>query len=187
MDRFLDTNTDRCLHLCGNLCRKLIAGDDTFIKLFSAERLRQFSRVQLNFHDHDQQGLNVELFLALVDRYQLAGLKWIVPVGDENIPAVQQMKRMGLDVVVLFDDSRGAGISPQGWRAPLTEVSCGYSGGLGPHNLATELPRIRSVVPTNYPMWVDMERRVRSGEDDTFDLSKVQASIDHAKRFKENR
>ena len=75
---------------------------------------------------------------------------------------------------VLFDESGGCGISPATWPSPLPGKLCGYAGGLGPHNLATELQRIQLVAGKN-PFWIDMEGKLR--KEDHFDLSSAQTCL----------
>lgn len=75
---------------------------------------------------------------------------------------------------VLFDESGGCGISPATWPSPLPGKLCGYAGGLGPHNLATELQRIHLVAGKN-KFWIDMEGKLR--KEDHFDLSSAQTCL----------
>ena len=76
---------------------------------------------------------------------------------------------------VLFDASGGRGISPTSWLSPLPGKLCGYAGGLGPANLATELPRIQLAAGKN-KFWIDMEGKLRN-EADHFDLSSAQSCL----------
>ena len=75
---------------------------------------------------------------------------------------------------VLFDESGGRGISPTSWPSPLPCKLCGYAGGLGPANLAIELPRIQLAAGKN-PFWIDMEGKLR--KEDHFDLSSAQTCL----------
>ena len=181
VDRFLDTQTTRCLHLCGSLCRLFIAGRDDFVRAFGAERLQRFHRIQLNFHDEDEQSLDVPRVKQLLEQHGLDQLEIIVPVSPENVRAVYAMKAAGLKITVLFDESRGAGRSPAEWPRPLADIKCGYAGGLGPDNIREELGKISLVTPQHYSTWVDMQRRVRDGID--FDLNKIEACINESARF----
>lgn len=80
---------------------------------------------------------------------------------------------------LLVDASGGEGKSPEGWQRPqawspeyqktITAAMkpVGYAGGLGPHNLPEELPKIDQANvggPTRY-FWVDMEGRLRTPDD----------------------
>jgi hypothetical protein len=64
---------------------------------------------------------------------------------------------------VLVDGSGGRGISPGVWVRPTTPRDVGFAGGLGPHNLADQLPRISDMACD--PWWVDMEGRLRDSQD----------------------
>lgn len=67
---------------------------------------------------------------------------------------------------ILMDSSGGRGIEPTGWRRQPTEKPCGFAGGLGPLNLAIQLPRIRLVARGEW--WVDMENNLRHAGADRF-------------------
>lgn len=65
---------------------------------------------------------------------------------------------------LLVDGSGGRGISPARWERPATAKPVGFAGGLGPGNLAAELPRIAAAAGGAW-FWVDMEGRLRDGHD----------------------
>lgn len=75
---------------------------------------------------------------------------------------------------LLIDGSGGRGISPTAWSQPATWKDVGFAGGLGPDNLATELPKIASVARGDW--WVDMETGVRT--DDWFDIEKAKRAVE---------
>lgn len=81
---------------------------------------------------------------------------------------------------LLVDDSAGNGQSPTHWNAPgpLVGKSVGFAGGLGPDNIATELPRIRAVAGPGW--WVDMESKLRDA-DDWFSLERCADVINKAR------
>jgi phosphoribosylanthranilate isomerase len=58
----------------------------------------------------------------------------------------------------------------------------GYAGGLGPDNLAHEIPRIAKAAG-DARVWLDMESGVRSNNDKQFDLDKVLQCLEIAKPF----
>ena len=76
---------------------------------------------------------------------------------------------------VLVDGSGGRGLSPAEWLRPNTPRAVGFAGGLGPHNLRRELPRIKEVATE--PTWIDMEARLRS-ESDWFSIAAAMAAVD---------
>jgi hypothetical protein len=75
---------------------------------------------------------------------------------------------------LLVDASGGRGLSPSEWKRPETSRPVGFAGGLGPDNLAAELPRIATVARD--PWWVDMEGRLRT-PDDWFSVALAEAAI----------
>jgi hypothetical protein len=99
----------------------------------------------------------------------------------------------------LFDVSGGAGILPDGWPQPIhIDIEpgefgegieywrySGYAGGLGPGNLAEQIPKIiEASGGTEFTnegrIWLDMESRVRSDDDRQFDLQKVRRCLEIA-------
>jgi hypothetical protein len=63
---------------------------------------------------------------------------------------------------VLVDASGGRGRLPEKWESPNTSKAVGFAGGLGPDNLATQLPLIESVAQEGW--WIDMEGNLRDGD-----------------------
>ena len=54
---------------------------------------------------------------------------------------------------------------------------CGYAGGLGPDSLEEQLPKIAEAA-SEARIWIDMETRVRSDDDQQFDLKKVRRCLE---------
>lgn len=177
------------LHVCGAPLKAIAAGRP--IAATGAELFRGFDRVQLNWHGERQQtiGLNIaRAFVAMRDE-----LQWdpeIIFQGDEvNAEAGLHVmtEKHGFKVSMLFDCSHGAGISPVAWPYQRADIKCGWAGGMGPDNFATEIERIDKAFKfyaSNFPgYWVDMETKVRSGErgNDQFDLSKCREVAELAK------
>ena len=176
------------LHLCGQYVRRILVGDDpqdvwTFIDVFD--------RVQLNFHA-EKNICNPKAchgtLLRLSDHgqrefiFQIDGER-----GNQHLKAIQEegddFRSFGL-----FDVSGGAGILPRDWPAPLlmlddgTPDYHGYAGGLGPDNLAEQIPLIAKAA-NGCRFWIDMETHVRSHNDRIFDLEKVRRCLEIAKPF----
>lgn len=72
--------------------------------------------------------------------------------------------------VILIDGSGGRGISPAEWVRPRTHKQVGFAGGLGPHNLHEELPKIEAVASGTW--WIDMENGLRDACD-WFDIERA--------------
>lgn len=83
---------------------------------------------------------------------------------------------------ILVDGSGGRGITPTEWFRPATWKPVGFAGGLGPDNLAVELPKIAAVARGDW--WVDMETGVRT--DDWFDIEKAKRACETFAEWREN-
>lgn len=85
---------------------------------------------------------------------------------------------------LLVDASGGRGVSPGTWHRPTTTKRVGFAGGLGPDNLAQELPRIANVSTGEY--WVDMEGRLRD-HNDWFCLERAEKVLNVFREWGEER
>ena len=88
----------------------------------------------------------------------------IVQANENNealLPALTRRK----GVSFLFDESGGAGRSPERWPLALESNRCGYAGGLGPDNLEREIGAIELAAQCS-DTWVDMEGKLRDGNDE---------------------
>jgi phosphoribosylanthranilate isomerase len=83
---------------------------------------------------------------------------------------------------VLFDSSGGKGISPKSWPSVPAALRCGFAGGLGPDNLASELGRLERIVGDR-SVWIDMQSRVRSEDGAVLDLAKVRACLEASRAY----
>jgi hypothetical protein len=172
------------LHLCGLWVREFLRGDNCV----PAMLFEHFQRVQLNFggEQHMTEPDPERFAAALVPFgarqliFQIDGVR-----GADYLEEVGEWGNIPLDCVPLFDRSHGTGETPSVWPAPylLSDYPAyGYAGGLGPHNLAEQLPRILDVVG-DVDIWIDLETHVRSDNDKRFDLEKVIACLEIAQLF----
>lgn len=177
------------LHINGSWVRNLLTGELTMPQgLFHC-----FNRVQLNFHAEKNtcsprefasvlNGIGKQ-FIFQIDGKQ--GNKWL-----EEAQSYEARNCYGL-----FDVSGGAGILPREWPKPIyldggeeQHAYHGYAGGLGPDNLAEQIPLILAAAAGNEhtaegEIWIDMETRVRSDDDRQFDLAKVRRCLEIAAPF----
>lgn len=182
--RFLAENLPRtAAHLCGTgVFRALL--DASQAPPLLAE-LSRFHRIQININAVREEFTPTEV-RSVYDGLLRAGMHLILQYHagtsqliDEYISTLDGSTRLRVDV--LFDQSKGKGASPDSWPAPLEAAHgatlCGYAGGLGPNNLATELQAISAAVEDpRTEFWVDMETGVRSGDND-FDISKAERAL----------
>jgi phosphoribosylanthranilate isomerase len=148
-------NVKKAIHLCGSDVDAFLDGDETIL----AKALR-FDRVQLNFH----QGRKQYSLAMLENAIHLYGKKVIIQYNRANDILWPAVRNVSNNVQFLFDSSGGNGHSPRdGWPIVLENTFCGYAGGLGPDNIASELPLIAKQV-NGAPFWVDMESKLRSSD-----------------------
>jgi len=155
----------RCaLHICGSAVGDFLEGNGYIVMLAD-----NFPRVQLNF--------NIGRFDISTIRIgiQRAKNRQVITQHNEKNTELWKDLTMCNNHAVLFDQSGGYGIAPREWPKHLKVISCGYAGGLGPDNLAEQLPMIDNASEGNR-YWVDMETKVRDN-DDYLDLNKVRQCL----------
>lgn len=144
------------VHFCGSTIRKEIV-NGAWDWLIS-----QVARVQIN------GVVSPEFLTPLCQRF--TGIEFIT----QNCPANALLLGVKtLNHAVLVDGSGGRGITPAKWEYPITTKPVGFAGGLGPHNIRTELPKILQA--SREGAWIDMETGIRT--DDWFDSSKAMAVL----------
>lgn len=156
------------LHICGAGVPNLLAQDPEVKSLVDAIAARH-GRVQLNFNQRRAK-LDFNALRTLFAQYPT--ITFITQHNSAN-ETVWSALQSALNHAVLFDSSGGRGLECTEWSRPLSAtVRCGYSGGLGPDNLTTELPRIQEAAGPQ-PYWTDKEGKLRT-TDDVFDLQSAE-------------
>lgn len=156
-------------HVCGAWVRDMLVGKLNWQDLPMCADYCQ--RVQVNTHAEKHvvtTGLLTSLFAAKDKQFIF---QWD---GINNLLA-HATHAYGLNVSALFDTSGGAGVLPESWPQPAAEFWCGYAGGLGPDNVEEQLGKIAAVCKK--PFWIDMERRVRTQDDSSLDMTKVRSVL----------
>ena len=171
-------------HVCGSWVRDICAGN--WMPLFTniGKTFDCAKRVQLNFHTYKH--LLTENFVSSLKRCKAQDSPLIFQCDGVNDRLVSSARRDGLNVVPLYDKSGGAGIVPSEWPVSMAGVYSGYAGGLGPDNLAIEIPKIAEAAQDN-AYWIDMETKVRSNHDHQFDLKAVHDCLEISSQFVENK
>lgn len=151
------------LHVCGTAVSQLLDGEAHML-----ERIAPYARVQLNFRAcaHD-----VPALLQLLAHYP--SKQFITQHNLHNQWLWKELLRRP-NHQVLFDASGGRGITPHEWPLVLNHGGqdwpnaqhpvCGWAGGLGPENLATQVPRIQAAACGRL-WWIDMENSLRDNAD----------------------
>ncbi len=163
-------------HLCGRLARDLVELGNLSFRTLYPYLWHHFERIQLNFHGQWHK-ISRE-FLEILPEFK--GKQVIFQVDRINELAWGQCQNY-CDAVPFFDASHGAGVMPEKWPKPYFGVYNGYGGGLGPENLAEEIPKI-ALAAGGATFWIDMETKVRTDEK-LFDLVKVKACLKAAAPF----
>lgn len=179
------------LHLCGQYVRDILEGRSTPLQDWHG-LWHACDRIQLNFHA-DLFQFDPAKFPDQIDQLTWQTGRRKVAIcqmdGTANEGLFEWARRDQQNVVPLFDRSHGSGVTPAFWPQAIYAVAApsnypeqllahGYAGGLGPHNLATELPKIKGAAQ-GAPYWIDMETHVRSnaGETSYLDLAKVRTVL----------
>lgn len=166
------------LHVCGQPLRDIAAGNSPFQRelnfLFTA-----FDRVQLNWHGERQGNISENILKAFCNSCPEWDPQIIFQNDGVNTNDIWQPCSRRFICSYLFDQSHGAGVVPDEWPQCSNELTCGYAGGLGPHNLSTELPKIFVANKYNTDIWIDAETHVRTNN--VLDMDKVRRFLEIAK------
>lgn len=159
----LGSRVPLALHVCGKYLRDIAQGGDRLMSDLGPSNAA-FDRVQLNWHGEAVAPGTAENVLQAFERMCIHG--WspeIIFQADGVNDDLYKPASRRFVCSQLFDRSHGAGIAPGQWPQATTEIACGWAGGLGPHNLRDEIPRISAQALPSRDHWIDMETHVRTG------------------------
>lgn len=171
------------LHVCGKFLREIAAGKSSLDEHLGPQ-MAAFQRVQLNWHGERQPLAVGENVLAAFCKLDSFGWDPELIFQFDGVndhlwqPAGRRFACAGL-----FDRSHGAGVLPGEWPQASGEIGCGWAGGLGPDNLADEIPKISAKAWPAMNWWIDMETKVRTDDDSEFDLARVSTCLEIAEPF----
>ncbi len=163
-------------HVCGRWVREICGGNWTPLFTNIGPGLDLGRRIQLNFHSYEHL-LAPGFIEAAKKRCQKHDWQVIFQCDGVNDHLVSSAYDAGLDAVPLYDKSGGVGVVPCKWPSAMRGIYSGYAGGLGPNNLATELPAIAKAAGEGQ-FWIDMETKVRSQDNRAFDLAAVRRCLE---------
>lgn len=172
------TKAQLAAHLCGKWQRDIVMGMFTWHDAY-AHIAYDFARVQINTHAEPTR-MTEAFVIGMNDRAPRQ--QFILQVDGVNDDRIFAILQRTTNVVPLFDTSHGAGQLPESWPEPRG-FYCGYAGGLGPDNVRAQLDGPIGQAATRRTIWIDMERRVRSEDDSSFELNRVKAVIDAVEPF----
>jgi hypothetical protein len=122
-----------------------------------------FSRLQINLHGETPK-VTDEFYNGFYDP-SFVGKQIIIQESGESKDIVERLRLRGVNATLLFDNSHGAGVLPGGWPDRNVPGYIGYAGGLGPKNVAEEIPKIEKS-SGDEKIWIDAETKVRDGVGD---------------------
>jgi len=178
-------------HVCGEWVRRMFTGTLDWMELPDVIQITR--RIQINTHAEEHVS-TVGLIRSLGEAVSVnvnPDLQFIFQWDGVNNHLTYAAQAYSFNVCALFDTSGGAGVLPGSWPHPDRNFWCGYAGGLGPENIAEQLPLIEKAATwpgTNTPSkdyWIDMERRVRT-DHEVLDMSKVRAVLEICKQHRAN-
>ena len=127
-------------------------------------------RVQLNIGNYSiKPKFDVKRLSALIKQHP--DQEFILPWNKFNAEKIEIMKLIGTKFSLISDASHNTGKEPDSWPKPLyKDIVNGYTGGLGPDNVAKNLDRINTVLPEDYTTWIDAKGKL-CDNDKTFSFS----------------
>lgn len=179
-------------HLCGTHSEVIfVEGNTTILGEYARwTGVFPFERVQLNGFSAVEDTSKIK---TVLDTW--TNVNFIMQVQSYDAEArARLLHDMHPNVHLLWDESGGHGKETDSWAIPthgaFSPVYTGYAGGLGPHNVTRQL-EVLSRMAGDGPIeskirrtfWIDMESKVRSNNDDQFDLDKVIAVLVQAEPY----
>lgn len=155
-------------HVCGSWVRQIYAGFWP-CDFLPEEFTNQVRRWQLNAGRAEYEPDTREM-LKTIESLTKFDIEVIFQYSGLLPEIARLCMQHRLNVSALFDASGGRGISPSAW-SKVFWMRGGFAGGLGPDNVAEEIPKMLEV--TGAPFWIDAETKLRSGDNKQFDLGKV--------------
>ncbi len=173
--RASDININLSCHMCGTYVSEILMGSTRFTgeigKLWTL-----FQRMQINTH-----GAKYQWELDAISGLKNLEKEVIFQYDGVDTSMMEWAYLDKVKMSALFDMSHGNGALPKEWLKPLQIVKCGYAGGLSPDNITEQLALIESKVG-DYELWIDMETKIRSNNDELFDLDKVISVLETCKQ-----
>lgn len=170
----LEENKDAnfALHVCGKAVKDWINVENKI-----EEIAKHFKRIQLNLRF--KQFTTEEIKKSIDDTPDQV---IITQHNEANKNLYKSVYSQFGNHAILFDTSGGRGVADNNqWTEPLPNVLCGYAGGLGPDNVASQLQIINKLVEGK-DFYIDMEGKLRNDKDQ-FDLSKCEEVLKIVDQF----
>ena len=169
-------------HICGRWVRDICQGEWTILPTFPVIVTDLFKRIQLNFHCYRHK-IKEQSFFEPFQVPMLAAKQMIFQMDGVNGKLLEIAQANDINAVPLFDQSGGAGRLPNEWPKAGEYSVCGYAGGLSPDNVEGQIKNIQSC--SQGLVWIDAETRVRSDDDQIFDMERVEQFLKNAAPYME--
>ncbi|CAK4084034.1 unnamed protein product [Aphanomyces euteiches] len=174
-------------HLCSSRCQEILSGNWEFV---SGLAKLGFARVQVNATAANLVVVDPSKIEEIVEGIlkcirEVPTIEWIIQTNEETKEIwTRLVVAAPSNMSILFDASCGLGVAMTEFPTPLSNIRCGYAGGISPTNVSAMLARI-SEVCGDQSFWIDMESSLRailrdnaSGLDkDVFSIDKCFACI----------
>jgi hypothetical protein len=147
------------LHVCDTGVARLLQ-DDYIVSTLIEQVGARGGRVQLNFDAARDEIPSDRLRQVLLERPDIA---FITRRTDGSASVIEVLAGVA-NHAFLIDSSPTRGGSAQTWAAAPDSGLCGYAGGLGPDNLALQLPRIYEAAG-KAEFWIALDNRLRDHHD----------------------
>lgn len=171
------------IHVCGSWVQRICDGN--WSDMLSGQQMGPVTipamdfvfetadRIQLNFHGYAHT-VTKQSVLTLEKQPLGKPKQFIFQLDRLNDDLLEKAQLADVNAVGLFDLSHGGGALPAYWPKQPEGSYVGYSGGLGPDNIAQQLKQIAYVATGN--IWIDMETKVRT--DQRLDMAKVEKVLE---------
>lgn len=168
----IHVNCDWCDEICnGNMP---VALEPLFNAVSYFSFLPIVGRIQLNMPQKTANNFNPQKLKTVIASFP--DQKFILQYNERTKNAVDALHKTGANFSLLFDASGGRGIDAENWQSPVypDNHKQGYSGGLSPENIKTNLDKIAQVAGKHI-IWTDAEGKLKT--DDKFDASRAKQYI----------
>lgn len=143
-------------------------------------------RIQLNFLIGREEAPDMDRLRRVISLYHK--FKFILPYNEPNKQFIDDFYfrcfgKHNCYFNLLYDESHGEGKLAKQWRPRVySDVMQGYSGGLSPENISSELTKIALLNVGDTSVWIDAEGKLK-GDDGHLSLQKADAFIQGAKSY----
>jgi len=170
-------------HICGRWVRDICKGEWTILTTLPVIATDLFKRIQLNFHCYQHKIKDRDAFFQPFQAPMLSSKQLIFQVDGVNDTLLEIAQANDINAAPLFDRSGGAGVLPTTWPNAGKYSVSGYAGGLSPENVEEQIKNIQ--ICSDGLVWIDAETRVRSEDNQLFDLDKVEQFLKNAAPYVE--